>query len=331
MNTDENATTQELDTTPSETQATGANDPADVKASDLLKELEGGSDEEAELKTDESDADDSAEPETDDGDEGDEDDEAPEDADDDDDANVPSLDTAIEQALAEHAPDLIKRWGEQWKGLAKREAKMKDWETGIQDLFADPEYAREVVPAFIGKVAAAHGVTVEELVGLTMAQTQTAQDGEPNLDDYDDYYSWHLAHEAWSRAQVSDNAELAALKAKIAQMEAAQLEQARQAEHQKVLDQQLGRVQKVFEKEFAGFKVTRKMLADAVAEYPSHDPIKAVKAANVDKLTTHMSKVVAERGRVNAPVMPKGGVGKGVVLPSGDNLKARDLLPMLDK
>ena len=318
MNENENATTQELDN-PGATPETGANGPADseVKASDLLKLL--NPDEESEPETD---AEETPEPAAEEADEADEDDETAEDEEEEDEPDVPSLDAQIQDALKDN-PELTKRWDNQWKGLLKREQKQAEWEEGVTSLFTDREYAREAVPAFLQKLAAVHGTTIEELLGGASNELQP-----PNPEDFTDYDSQIDATRQYLESK--QERELRQLREQIEAMKSQQDQQFKQAEQDKALERALGHAQKVFEKEYAGFKVTRKMLAEAAEKFPNLSPVDALKAGNVDKLTAHMQKVAVERVRVTAPTMPKGGVGRGQTLPDGDKLKARDLLQMLN-
>lgn len=324
-NNEENPTTEELET-PGATPEQGADDPLAVTALDLLNEQTGEEpktdDEEPSESPTESDEDEDGEPN--------EGDEPTEDAEEEEELEVPSLDTAIKEALAER-PELQKRWDEQWKGLLKREQKVSDFQAGINDLFGDKDYARQALPQFIGKVAEAHGLTVAELVGL--GSESRSDDDAPRLADLDpdqftDYDEQFEAYrKAYQRELQERDSVLHSLKAEVESLKNAQTEQARQAEQQKVLDQQLTRVQKVFEKEHQGFRVTRKMLADAVAEFPNLDPIRAVEAANARKLIDHRGKVTAEAQRVTAPAMIKGTTGKGIALPDNPlDIKAAHLM-----
>jgi uncharacterized protein YyaL (SSP411 family) len=118
-----------------------------------------------------------------------------------------------------------------------------------------------------------------------------------------------------------------ALREEVAAMKAEQAKQSQKAERDKALDQALGQVQRVFDKEHQGFKVTRKMLVEAVEMFPHLEPVKAVKAAQVDSLVAHRGKVVANAQRVDAPTMLRGQTGKGIALPDDPTeVKAHHLL-----
>jgi hypothetical protein len=313
----ENATTQELETTPGATPETGADDPLDLKAADLLG-ITAEPTEEEEPKTDEEEEESNTEPEE--GEDGKEDDEPAESEEDDSDTEVPSLDAAIQNALKDQ-PELLKRWGDQWKGLKKREAKQAEWDEGITNLFSDREYARETIPAFVQKVAAVHGLSLEELLGGEASDE--LQPPDPNaFDNYDDQIA---ATQQYVEAKVSR--EMQALREEVAAMKAEQAKQSQKAERDKALDQALGQVQRVFDKEHQGFKVTRKMLVEAVEMFPHLEPVKAVKAAQVDSLVAHRGKVVANAQRVDAPTMLRGQTGKGIALPDDPTeVKAHHLL-----
>lgn len=313
----ENPTTEQLET-PGVTPDTGADDPLNFSAMDLLT----AQDEEPKTDTEEEEPTPEAEGEEPEDEDGTEDDEPAESEEDDSDDDVPSLDAQIAEALKDK-PELTKRWQDQWKGLLKREQKAADWEEGITTLFQDAEYAREQVPQFLGKLAAVHGLSVEELLG-GRASNELQPPDPTQFDNYDDQIA---ATQQYVEAKVDK--ELQALREKIAHMEAAQNAQAKQAEQQKALDQALGRVQRVFDKEHQGFKVTRTMLAEATEQFPGLDPVKAVKAAHVDALVAHRGKVVASSHRVDVPAMLKGQTGKGIALPDDPlDIKATHLLEL---
>lgn len=317
MNTvNENPTTEQLET-PGVTPDTGADDPLEISAMDLLT----AQDEEPKTDTEEEESTPEADGEEPEAEDGTEDDEPAESEGDESEYDVPSLDAQIAEALKDK-PELTKRWQDQWKGLLKREQKAADWEEGITTLFQDADYAREQVPQFLRKLAAAHGVPVEELLGVASNELQP-----PDPTQFDNYDDQIAATQQYVEAKVDK--ELQALRDKIAQMEAAQNAQAKQAEQQKALDQALGRVQRVFDKEHQGFKVTRKMLAEATEQFPGLDPVKAVKAAHVDALVAHRGKVVASSHRVDVPTMLKGQTGKGIALPDDPlDIKATHLLEL---
>jgi hypothetical protein len=315
MNIEETPTTETLDN--AQDVQPGSNDQPAVSALDILREMEAktGEPKTEDTPTKETEPDDS-EPEEDEDEDGAEadgnDDETPEGEDSEEEGDHPSLAEEVLATLEEHNPDAIKRWNEQWKGLEKRESKMKDWEDGIQDLFTDLEYARETVPSFLQKLAVSHGLTVAELVGVQ---------GSVTADEDEDRFATDVERE-------HDNV-IRQLQKKIEQLESQQTAERQRAEHEKTLDQALGRVQKVFDKEYSGFKVTRKMLQDAASQFPNLEPAKAVEAANARALVSHMSGKAAAAQRVNAPVMPKSNTSKGISLPDGDKLKAGDLLALL--
>lgn len=323
MNT-ENATTQELETS-TETVQTGSDDQPAATALGILQEMEAQTtgepktDPEPDPTPDESEEDDES---TDEEDEANSNDETPEDQDEDE-PEAPSLDESIQATLKEHNPDAIKRWNEQWKGLSKREAKVAEWEDGIKSTFEDLDYALETVPIFLQKLAGVHQVPIQKLVGLK----ETA---EATFEPDDDRFATDVEreHDNVIREQA---AAIKALEAKLERFDAQQKAEREKAERQIALDQQLGRVQKVFDKEHGGFKVTRKMLGDAVTAFPTLDPIKAVKAMHTDALVAHAKERTSKAFRVTAPVTPKSNTSKGITLPEGDRVRAADLLDLLPK
>lgn len=317
--TDENATTQQLEDNTGATPETGADDPLDLTAADLLG-MTAEPTEDEEPKTDAEEEESQPEPEE--GEDGQEDDEPAESEEDESEPDVPSLDSAIEAALTDK-PELIQRWREQWKGLQKREAKQAEWQEGIDSVFSDPDYAREAVPVFISRIAEHHGMTLEELIGGNRSDELTV----PDPDAFDNYTDEIIATRQY--LETKQERELRALRDELDALKAHQAQTSQKAERDKALDQALGQVQRVFDKEHQGFKVTRKMLAEAVEQFPHLEPVKAVKAAQVDALVAHRGKVVANAHKVDVSPMLKGQTGKGHALPDDPTeIKAAHILAL---
>jgi len=311
----------------------GANDPTSITAAELYQQMEGkpADIEQPEPEADKPDSSDAetseADEESDDDEEAQDDDAQPEDAEDAEPDNFPRLDSDLEGFLAENGGEAyIKRWKDQVKGIKKLEAKQLEWQEGIQDMFNDIDYAREVIPDFLSKVAHAHGVTIPDLIGTVipnmireanwLGQGKTQDSGlQGDYDPSDDTPEWDQRGYD-SQFELTLHQGQLALEAKVAAYEQERQRSASQAKHDQFIAKELPKVQRAFDREWNGFKVTQKMLTDAVAKFPNLSPMEAVEAANVKALADHKSSKSARAATVNARPMPKSGTAKGMDLPS---------------
>ena len=327
-------------TTPEESTTHGESDPLDASAKDFvgttpedMEEIQ--TDEDEAPKRDPRDVDD-AQADEDDDEQADSEEDAESEDGDGEDAEVPRLDTGIENALKEHAPELIERWNEQWKGVLKREKTLDEFEDGIRACFEDPERAKAEVLQFVVPLAQRHGMTVEQLLGIEAggSEAERPEGDEVRLDDSrlpgrydpqarDDY--GHFIPE-WQQRGLDSAGELLALKRvaaleerdakREAEAEARRAESEKTAKQEAYVEKVATSTIKVLEKTYPGFKVTKEMIGKAIAKFPQLEgqPIEAVEAAYARQIAQHTGRLAQEnagRGRV----MPDTRTAKGRVLP----------------
>lgn len=313
-------------TTQSEQENAGP-DPLSVKAADLYLPTTGGADEDAALET--SGVDDDPEDEDEGeageaGEEGDEDTES-DDVESGDDAvdedALPRLRAAIEDALSETKPELVKEWADQWKGIVKREQKVADFERGIVALYADLPAATRDLNSFLEPVAKHHGVSVAELLGLHGSLADDLADGEAEEDD-------DLDEEFMTASEIAlkrkFEAQIARLESKVAPLEqdrvlsSKEREAARaRAEFDSYVERVAPRTIKALGKLYPGFKATPAMVAQALTKFPSlkDTPMEAVEAAFVRDIA-RASATLAEQTRGAGRELHKNRTPAGTVLPS---------------
>lgn len=221
-------------------------------------------------------------------------------------------------------------WRNHWKGIQKmrdqveeREQRVAAVEQEIQRLgSSDIEEVRAEIQSSLEKIADRHGVTWEELLGITTkhslpnANSQKGY-GEGSTEEYGTYdgIPYASAAERVLLEERSARAEAEArINKKLQEFELREQAAKQQAELNQFMESVASRVTRKAKETLQGFEVTKEMIREAVHGDPklkTHlDVLDAVKRRNVDAILAHITKVTRESSKKGPELIPNSG-GRG--------------------
>jgi hypothetical protein len=220
---------------------------------------------------------------------------------------LPELDSKLKEALGDNA-EALELWERQWKGIAKRERRLKDSEDRVQTFAAYEQGLtnKETAPGFlnhlISVVEQQTGLTKEQLLGLT-----ATDNGQPQWEQ-EGYYS---------EKELELARKQQALEAKLSSLESAEAKREQEKEEKLWLDRQTPKIAKTIEGQYDGFKVTPGMVKKAIDALPQFkdEPARAVEMFFARELVKHASEKTAGRHK-KLPEMLDTSSAKGFEVPS---------------
>jgi hypothetical protein len=235
---------------------------------------------------------------------------------DEDDLALPALDETIRSALGDNA-EAVKLWERQWKGITKRETKLRESEAAFaeseghynslqtwEQAFNDPAKAPHVIAALVKQANKDYGLNLS-LAGLTEAKAETPTEFE--------YESDALVHKrAVEDAQAAVLKTLGVSPDDLKELMADRAKTKAETEFQAKVDREFARVSAKVQK-LTGWAPTKEAVASAMrSDVYSQNELAAIKRADPDGWADHRA---AQERKKTFPEMVAGGSAKGLDIP----------------
>jgi hypothetical protein len=225
--------------------------------------------------------------------------------------DLPKLDTQAREAIGDN-PEALEAWDRAWKGVTKREAKVKESEDrlagfgNVEQALMDPSTAPAVLLEIAQASAKATGLTLEQLLGSDNSSTQT---GDFAFDTDKKLYERAVAD---AEAKVMEK-----LGIDPKDLQGLVSERKQAAEAQRLDDwasKATGPISAKAAKEAGWSGITKQMVLEAAKENPkliSENPLLALKRTFPDEYAASQR---TESKKL--PEMPDGSSAKGYTIPT---------------